>query len=145
MWKLGNVAEAPKCAACGAVTSPRWRECLACGASLDVPTETSVPRATEGHDTAQPTPMPTEPTPGTSVAEPDAWDGEMCRLIEWFMTTRPPREPVALTTGVVIARPAPWWTVMRRELALGPHGTPRARTGALREDLLKLAALMRDR
>ncbi len=73
------------------------------------------------------------------------WDSETAELIHWFYGTHPPQKPFALTTGVVIAKPALWWTVMRRELALGPQGTPRGRTGALREDLLKLAALFKGR
>ncbi len=86
-------------------------------------------------DKADKSPRPTEET----------WDGEMAELVRWFLTTHPPTKPFELSKGVTIIRPALWWTVMRRELALGPHGTPRARAGALREDLLKLAALMRDR
>ncbi len=59
------------------------------------------------------------------------------------MTARPPQEPFALTNSVTVIRPALWWSVMRGELVLGPQGTPRARTGALQEDLRRLAALMK--
>ncbi len=90
-------------------------------------------------------PAPEKPMGMRSPIEPSGWDGEMAELVRWFCGTRAPQKPFALTRGVTIIRPALWWTVMRRELALGPHGTPRARTGALREDLLKLVALMRNR
>ncbi len=70
------------------------------------------------------------------------WDAEMLTLIRWFLGTHPPTEPFELSKGVTIIRPALWWTATRRELVLGPQGTPRARTGALQEDLRRLAALM---
>ncbi len=73
------------------------------------------------------------------------WDTETLALIKWFYGTPPPQEPFELSRGVTVIRPALWWTVMRGELVLGPHGTPRGRTGALREDLLKLAALFKGR
>ncbi len=73
------------------------------------------------------------------------WDDEMLALIKWFLGTHPPTGPFEICRGVTVIKPALWWTVMRGELVLGPHGTPRGRTGALREDLLKLAALFKGR
>ncbi len=70
------------------------------------------------------------------------WDAEMLTLIRWFLSTHPPTEPFGLSKGVVVAHPARWWEALRCDLTAGPGG-PRARTGALREDLLKLAALMK--
>ncbi len=72
------------------------------------------------------------------------WDAEMLTLIRWFLGTRPLTEPFELSKGVTVIRPALWWTATRRDIAAGPGG-PRARTGALREDLLKLAALFKGR
>ncbi len=77
-------------------------------------------------------PRPTEET----------WDGEMAALIEWFLTTSPPRSPFTLSKAVVVAHPARWWEALRRDIAAGPHG-PRARYGALQQDLRRLGALMK--
>ncbi len=72
------------------------------------------------------------------------WDDEMLTFIRWFLGTHPPTEPFELSKGITVIRPALWWTATRRDIAAGPSG-PRARTGALREDLLKLAALFKGR
>ena len=71
-----------------------------------------------------------------------AWDGEMLKLIRWFLGTHPPAEPFELSRGVTVIRPALWWTATRRDIAAGPGG-PRARYGALQQDLRRLAALVR--
>ncbi len=71
------------------------------------------------------------------------WYAEMLTLIRWFLGTHPPTEPFELCRGIAVIKPALWWAVMRRELVLGPQGTPRARTGALQQDLRRLAALMK--
>ena len=71
------------------------------------------------------------------------WDAEMLTLIRWFLGTHPPTEPFELCRGIAVIRPTLWWAVMRRELVLGPQGTPRARTGALQQDLRRLAVLMK--
>jgi len=68
-----------------------------------------------------------------------AWDAETARLIEWFMRTPPPRRPIELCKGVVIANPALWWTALMRDIADGPGG-PRACCGAMQADLKRLAA-----
>ena len=73
----------------------------------------------------------------------ETWDGEMAELVRWFLGTHPPTEPFELCRGIAVIKPALWWAVMRRELVLGPHGTPRARTGALQQDLRLLHALMK--
>ncbi len=70
------------------------------------------------------------------------WDAEMLTLIRWFLGTHPPTEPFELSKGVTVIRPALWWTATRRDIAAGPNG-PRARTGALQQDLRRLAALMK--
>ena len=149
MWKPGNfLAEAPKCPGCGAVTNPRWRECLACGALLG---GDSHPRTTAGPDKSRPDAAP--PTP-TGTGDPDrqpatteagsspSWDAETHRLIEWFERTPAPAQPFQLSPGVFVAHPARWWEALRCDLRSGPGG-PRARYGALQEDLRRLAALMK--
>ncbi len=72
------------------------------------------------------------------------WDAEMLTLIRWFLGTHPPTEPFELCRGVTVIRPALWWTSTRRDIAAGPNG-PRARYGALQQDLRRLAALMKSR
>ena len=74
----------------------------------------------------------------------EKWDAEIAALIEWFLTTSPPRDPFTLSKAVVVAHPARWWEALRRDIAAGPHG-PRARYGALQQDLRRLAALMKSR
>ncbi len=68
------------------------------------------------------------------------WDTEMLTLIRWFLDTHPPTEPFELSKGVTVIRPALWWTALRRDIAAGPRG-PRARYGALQEDLRRLKGL----
>ena len=70
------------------------------------------------------------------------WDAETAEIIEWFLTTSPPREPFTLSKAVVVAHPARWWEALCRDVAAGPHG-PRARYGALQQDLRRLAALLK--
>ncbi len=77
-------------------------------------------------------PCPTEET----------WDTETLTLIKWFLGTHPLAEPFGLCRGVTVLKPALWWTAMRRDIAAGPGG-PRARYGALQQDLRRLAALMK--
>ncbi len=139
MWKLGNVAEAPKCAACGAATSPRWRECLACGATLDAPIGGNDPRVEATHSTRE---GAGEAHPATTGAgRSPSWDPETAGLVEWFERTPAPDQPFQLFPGVFVARPAHFWEALRRDLAAGPDGA-RARYGALQQDLRRLAALM---
>ncbi len=70
------------------------------------------------------------------------WDEETAALIAWFMTTHPPTKPFELCRGVVILKPVPWWTALKRDIAEGPKG-PRARYGAVQADLRRLAAASR--
>ncbi len=51
--------------------------------------------------------------------------------------THPPTEPFELSKGVVVLKPALWWTATRRDIAAGPNG-PRARYGSLQQDLQRL-------
>ncbi len=70
------------------------------------------------------------------------WDAEMLTLIRWFLGTHPPTEPFELSEGVTVIRPTLWWAATRRDIAAGPN-SPRARTGALQQDLRRLAVLMK--
>ncbi len=70
------------------------------------------------------------------------WDAEMLTLIRWFLGTRPPAGPFELCRGVTVLKPALWWTATRRDIAAGPNG-PRARYGALQQDLQRLAELLK--
>ncbi len=70
------------------------------------------------------------------------WDAEMLTLIRWFLGTHPPAEPFELSKGVVVLKPVLWWTAARRDIATGPNG-PRARYGALQQDLRRLADLVK--
>ena len=70
------------------------------------------------------------------------WDAETAELIKWFSGTEPPAEPFEFPKGIVIIRPALWWTALRRDIAAGPNG-PRARYGALQQDLRRLAELLK--
>ena len=85
----------------------------------------------------------TAKTDESSRPTDETWDGETAELIKWFLTSPPPTESFEISKGVVVLKPALWWGVMRRELVLGPQGTPRARAGALQQDLRRLAALMK--
>lgn len=75
------------------------------------------------------------------VSEDSGWDTEAATLIEWFLKTEPPGEPFEISKGIVIARPAVWWAALRQDIAAGPRG-PRARYGALQQDLRRLASLI---
>ncbi len=139
MWKLGNIAETPKCAACGAATSPRWRECLACGATLDAPTGGNDPRVEATNPMLEAARVRAA---STEASRSPSWDSETAALVEWFERTPAPTQPFQLSPGVFVARPAHFWEALRRDIAAGPSG-PRAKYGALQQDLRRLAALMK--
>ncbi len=98
------------------------------------PIQKTLPKALiQRTDKADKSPCPTE-----------EWDTETGGLVEWFEHTPAPAQPFRLAPGVFVARPAHFWEALRRDISASPSG-PRARTGALREDLLKLAALFKGR
>ncbi len=70
------------------------------------------------------------------------WDAETTALIEWFNGTKPPSGPFELCRGVTVANPKRFWEALRRDVSLGPNG-PRARYGALQQDLRRLAELLK--
>ena len=70
------------------------------------------------------------------------WDFDTRELIDWFLTATPPAEPFELCQGVTILDPTRWWRAIRGEIECGPAG-PRARYGAIQNDLRNLAARFR--
>ena len=70
------------------------------------------------------------------------WDSETAELIRWFSGAEPPTKPFELSKGVTVANPAHFWEALRRDIAAGPRG-PRARYGALQQDLRRLADLVK--
>ncbi len=81
--------------------------------------------------------------PAPAPAELSGWDPETRHLIEWLGRTPAPAQPFQLCPGVFVARPAHFWEALRRDIDLGPQGTPRARYGALQQDLRRLAELLK--
>ena len=87
------------------------------------------------------------PLPGCeaiSSVDPEDWDAETSRLIDWFSTTTPPAEPFELCRGVTVLDPVRWWRSIEGDIGCGPNG-PRARYGAIQGDLQKLYDLLTDR
>ncbi len=85
---------------------------------------------------------PPAPEKSPRAAPSNDWDSETAELIRRFLNTHPPTEPFELSKGVTVIKPALWWTVLRRDIAAGPNG-PRAHYGSLKEDLRRLAALIK--
>ena len=67
-----------------------------------------------------------------------SWDIESDNLIQWFLSTEPPKTAFVLGPGVGISDPARWWASINGDIAVGPGG-PRWR--AMQYDLRKLHAL----
>ncbi len=76
------------------------------------------------------------------LVDPQGWDAETQRLVDWFSTTTPPAEPFELCQGVTILDPTRWWRSIEGDIGCGPTG-PRARYGAVQGDLRKLYKLMK--
>ncbi len=68
------------------------------------------------------------------------WDAETAPLIAWFLRTPPPPKSFNLYPGVTVLRPDRFWESLKGDIAGGPAGA-RARSGALRKDLRRLAEL----
>lgn len=60
---------------------------------------------------------------------------EAQELIDWFLTTEPPSEPLLLKSGVRIAKPDVYWKHLRLKISESPGG---ARSGGLLHDLAAL-------
>lgn len=74
-------------------------------------------------------------------SEGAAWDGEDAYLIAWLATALPPSEPFTLSSGRYVSDPALWLARLQADAAKGPRG-PRARTGALQDDVRAVYRLM---
>ena len=71
-----------------------------------------------------------------------AWSDDIQSIIGWVQLTKPPTSSFRLRRAVTVIEPAHFWHRIRCDMAAGPNG-PRARYGALQNDLRCLAALFR--
>ncbi|MNY20393.1 hypothetical protein D3C86_1538690 [compost metagenome] len=74
-------------------------------------------------------------------AEGETWDDETAWLIDWLSTAPAPSEPFTLSSGQRVSDPALWLARIRKDAAEGSRG-PRARTGALQDDVRVFYRLM---
>jgi hypothetical protein len=72
-------------------------------------------------------------------AEGGEWTPKEQALIDWFLTTELPKEPFLLSQGVYIQDTQKFYAALRGGIQAGRTG-PRARTGALQNDLRQLKA-----
>jgi ribonuclease D len=84
-------------------------------------------------DTIDFQPLPVKPK------ERGSWNQEMSDLITWFNSAKLPSKPFVLRDGHTIIDPDKWYGAMKVFIDDGPRG-PRARTEALRGDLMALQA-----
>jgi hypothetical protein len=70
-----------------------------------------------------------------------AWDDETARRIAWLETVPTPVKPFRLDGHRKVTDSAPFMAGLRREVEVGPDG-PRARPGALQDDLAKFEAVL---
>ncbi len=68
-----------------------------------------------------------------------AW-GDASEAVAWFASWSPPGEPFQLKPGITILDPRRWRQSIAADIAQGPSG-PRARYGALQDDLRRLHAM----
>jgi len=66
-----------------------------------------------------------------------AWPAETKTLLEWFAAAPAKEAPFHLSACVRVLDAELFYETLRRDIERGPRG-PRARTGALRDDLSKL-------
>jgi len=76
------------------------------------------------------TQIPPEITIKTRVV----WDAATEAIIRWFGSTKLPINPFDLCVCVRVTNPAKFYSSLREDIGGGPNG-PRARTGALQEEL----------
>jgi len=69
-----------------------------------------------------------------------AWPAEMKTLLEWFSMSPAKEAPFQLSAHVRVLNAELFYDTLRRDIERGPRG-PRARTGALRDDLKYLSKL----
>ena len=70
----------------------------------------------------------------------NSWPPDIQKIIDWFLTFRPPNHSFLLKQGVTITDPAKYWEYLRSDIAPGPKGA-RARYDALQADLRRLHKL----
>ena len=80
----------------------------------------------------------TEPVQA-EAGEAARW-GEAARAVEWFLASESPAAPFQLKPGITILDPHRWRQSITADIAQGPSG-PRARYGALQDDLKRLHAM----
>lgn len=73
--------------------------------------------------------------------EGDTWDDEAAYLFDWLATALPASESFTLSSGRYVSDPALWLARLQADAAKGPRG-PRARTGALQDDVRAVYRLM---
>ena len=69
------------------------------------------------------------------------WDGDTQENIHWFMTAPRMNKPFYLDQYTQIILPALYYESIERDIQVGPSG-PRAKYGALMDDLKKLKAII---
>ena len=140
---MGVSVKVPRCHSCGAVVNPRWRECLACGFTVEAQppavTEPSIPFSAV---TVPPQAKPRRCRGDETDATYFGWSGRLADIARWFMDAEPPREPFQLQPGVTVAGPGRWWAAMRHDIKAGPGGA-RNHSGAVESDLARVAGLFR--
>lgn len=71
------------------------------------------------------------------------WPPEVQALVDWFLTLNPREiKPFYLEPHIRVGDPVKFCAGLRREIQTGPNG-PRARSGALQDDLRKLIVALR--
>ena len=68
------------------------------------------------------------------------WEDDVLVIIEWLRNPDPPAEPFRLDQVVSVSDPPLFWRTIKGDIAAGPTG-PRARYGAIQDDLRRLSAL----
>ena len=76
----------------------------------------------------------TQTPPEITIKTRVVWDAATEAIIRWFGSTKLPVNPFNLCVCVRVTNPARFYSSLREDIGNGPDG-PRARTGALQEDL----------
>lgn len=66
-----------------------------------------------------------------------SWVPEDQNLVDWFLSMDRPKEPFFLADHIRVNDPEKFFAALESEIMAGPN-SPRARTGALQSDLMKL-------
>jgi hypothetical protein len=68
-----------------------------------------------------------------------AWPAKVKDLLDWFMVSPIQEESFQLSTGIHVVNSELFYAALRRDIEVGPTG-PRARSGALQDDIKELHA-----